>query len=578
MATTAAELKGILAGVDDLILKGDFDAAADRMHDLMDGPKLQHPKETVPRLEKLVEHSALAAFDLASYFTARIGGDEQALELYRIAADSDDHSIAGPANLAIGMLLFGKGRDSKGANEYMRKAAEMGQPHALFAWGVVLFEGRPSGPEADPDAAMKFLEEAIDEHDSSDAQLYVAQMIIKRRIKSAKYDPMTLLSQSVAGGNEEAMRVLEDIGAFTTEDDEDDDQRHEAMLAYVVKPDGAARPKSVRLALERELKLDPVVAGTVTAALYGFPSWKRLLDATAEKRTPIGIFDEQLTAEQINERLKSQASVLLYHVKMPSYLADIAVELLKPTSKSTVPPSLTKMRERARDRIFKIGSNDRQLSTSLLEERGIETDTENAMRFAKPLVPDVWLGAMEQHLGWSLAEHDYDAKREAAKVAVAPSSVGKIDVYMSRVSFRPGDVGDTYVEKLMAQLGEKSEKAILLFNIPIVYPRETGVDFGVFYGGKINTSGVWYDFVMRPGGGVEDAIAQRLLIEEKAVPGFVETYGFEGAPSLGATLAAMRASGSPQGKMVPITPRGHGWALFVPVELALEMRKQFDRR
>lgn len=65
----------------------------------------------------------------------------------------------------------------------------------------------------------------------------------------------------------------------------------------------------------------------------------------------------------------------------------------------------------------------------------------------------------------------------------------------------------------MREIGFKLKRAVLIFNIPIVYLPEGDEVFGVLYGGRIRNGTQWTDSVLRPGGGIEDANARYVKSE-----------------------------------------------------------------
>ncbi len=133
-----------------------------------------------------------------------------------------------------------------------------------------------------------------------------------------------------------------------------------------------------------------------------------------------------------------------------------------------------------------------------------------SLRCMHPIQPDVWLGMMEEHLGWVFSKVDEDAELDGDQVAVAVGSGGRrLPVFMSAVTYIPGDLRDEHVARLKARIGAAYPAgAVLMFNKPVGWQPEQGPG-GLLYGGMLWWDKAWSDFVPRPGGGLDDALAQR---------------------------------------------------------------------
>jgi len=80
---------------------------------------------------------------------------------------------------------------------------------------------------------------------------------------------------------------------------------------------------------------------------------------------------------------------------------------------------------------------------------------------------------------------------------------------MSAVAYIPGDLGDGQVARLKADIGAAHPAgAVLVFNRPTGWLSERGGG-GLVYGGLLWWDRAWSDFVLRPDGGLDDALAQR---------------------------------------------------------------------
>ncbi len=131
-------------------------------------------------------------------------------------------------------------------------------------------------------------------------------------------------------------------------------------------------------------------------------------------------------------------------VDMGPAAAGIAVETLKPTAKAPSPaldaPTLARMQ--AASYLYadaQAGEEDGEGWTS--DDDGDLTDAADiladmlgagpegdpmglmdSLRCAHPIQPEVWLGMMEEHLGWAFSDIDEDAERDGDQVATAVGS------------------------------------------------------------------------------------------------------------------------------------------------------------
>lgn len=565
-------LKAILAEMDDLVSRGEYDDAVDAAYKLEGAPESWNA-DVARRLELLSEHVDAAVFSLGNYWLKQNGSAAQskAKDYYMRASESRDEQVAGAACLALGAIIFGETKDIGQANEYIRRSAELGNAHAQATWGMsLLTKSMETGQRALADEAMHFLEAAIDEGDLTEPKVFVAQCLLDGTIQKSKYDPTMLLSEAAVRGDQEAMETLVALASPGG-----GGEHYEEMLPYIVKPDGLKRPKQVRDALMGEFDMPQSIAEVVTSALYGCPSWSRLSSIVNDSRVPSGKFDEDLAAAEFNERRKAQAGVLLNYIEMPSHVADCAVDLLLPTAKAGVKPSLRRLVEKAERMTFKIGMNQPEpLGTRVLDARGMQFDLDNAMRFAHRVQPEPWLGIMTEHLGWTVDEVEYDRSAEGVLVGRAPSSSGTYDIYMSRVSHRPGDQGDEYVEKLMTRIAGVSERAVLLFNVPLAFLKDQKYPEGLLYGGKIKSpSRPWADFLLRPcSNGLEDALKQNLKFTDAAPRDLLDEFGFDAAGAIALELTQI-VKNEEDGDHVPVRMGDHEWSVFVSRDFREAVRR-----
>jgi len=102
--------------------------------------------------------------------------------------------------------------------------------------------------------------------------------------------------------------------------------------------------------------------------------------------------------------------------------------------------------------------------------------------------------------------------------------------------------------------------AVLMFNKPTGWLAEPGVD-GLVYGGLLWWAGTWSDFVLRPGGGLDDALAQRGrdLVQPDALT--VAALGFAEASGVLHSLAAYLTGLEPKEADVQFLQSARGWLM-----------------
>jgi len=204
---------------------------------------------------------------------------------------------------------------------------------------------------------------------------------------------------------------------------------------------------------------------------------------------------------------------------------------------------------------------------SVMEAAGVEPQSDpmnllDALRLMHPIQPDVWLGLMEEHLGWVFADIDEDAEQDGDQVAVAVGSRGRhVPVFMSAVAYIPGDLSDAHVARLKADIGAAHPAgAVLVFNRPAGWLPEQGGD-GLVYGGLLWSDSTWSDFVLRPSSGLDDPLAQRGRDLAHPDARIVAELGFAEASGLLHSLAAYLAGLEPNEADVQFLRSADGWLL-----------------
>lgn len=557
-------VKEIEVQVETLIREGKIEEAADLLKIVWEEYETELPKSLAALLDRLSEKSLTAAYIKAYHLV-----DEDRAEAERLfirASASEKAEVSCAACMTLVGINLERGHEDQ-ALAYLTQATDKQYPPAIHFLALAYVQGQ-LGLSKDADKAVRLLRGIVD--DLPEAKVNLARIIMSKEAKAADIDPFKLLAEAAADGEEEAMMMLMSLGAGITNAPDGDD----LILPYVVVPDGMKRPKLVRDAILNEFNISKGEAEEFTASLYGYDDWAALLRVATDPKTAKGKFDEDLEPAELNERHRLLASVICSHVQIEDYIADIVVDLLKPTARSGR-PSLKRLAERVDRCMVPIGS--RTLSGGIdriVDQLGVGGDFEKAIRTARPARADVWIEMLSSHLGWNFEEVDMDANADGAWIARTRSKDGTpFEVFISRASFTPGDKGDEHVFEIQKEIEARATKAILLFSKPLVHFPNPKKDAGSLFGGLLHDSGKWTQFVLRPEGGIDDAISQKLDIEAEMDPSVVEPYIFNGAGSMGRCIACYSNDVDPS-QETGYVPFGtiNGWTNFVPPDVAHLMR------
>ncbi len=132
---------------------------------------------------------------------------------------------------------------------------------------------------------------------------------------------------------------------------------------------------------------------------------------------------------------------------------------------------------------------------------------------------------------------------------------------MSAVAYIPGDLGDGQVARLKADIGAAHPAgAVLVFNRPTGWLSERGGG-GLVYGGLLWWDRAWSDFVLRPDGGLDDALAQRGRDLAHPDARTVTELGFAEASGVLHSLAAYLAGLEPDEAEVQFLRSASGWLM-----------------
>ncbi len=559
-------VKGIRESAAHMIDKGRTEEAADLLLEFWLECEDDLPKSLMTLIDRIYDNSPKAAYVKAFHLADKHG--DEAERLFNLAAKSDDDVIAGTANMSLASINLVRGH-ADAALPFLKKAVEYNIPSAKHLLAVSYAHGQ-MGLKKDVNEAAYLLSELLEDN-YSEAKVTLAQMILARELTMPDVDPFQLLAEAAASGVEEAMLILMEL----SKDNGNAQPDEEPMLPYVVVPNGTKRPNLVRDALVSEFDISKKDAEQITAGLYGYPRWSLLFSAATDPKLAKGKFDEELEPAALNERNELLASVLCFYIEMEDYVADIAINLLKPTAQNGK-PSLKKLQERVDNCMVPISSSTINRSMNRITDQfGVGGDVEKAIRTASPARADIWLEALTTILGWKFDETDSNADADGAWIGRTTSrNQIPFDVFISRAAFTPGDRGDDHVFQLQKQIARRTTHGVLIFSKPLVHCPSPKKDQGALFGGLILNDSQWSEFVLRPEGGIDDAIAQKLHISEDMKKKEVAAYVFDGAVSLGRTIASYMNDIDPREEMACV-PFGtvNGWTNFIPREAA-QMIKQ----
>jgi len=136
-----------------------------------------------------------------------------------------------------------------------------------------------------------------------------------------------------------------------------------------------------------------------------------------------------------------------------------------------------------------------------------------------------------------------------------------VPVFMSAVAYIPGNLVDEHVARLKADISAAYPAgAVLVFNRPAGWLLEQ-CGAGFVYGGLLWSDNVWSDFVLRPDGGLDDALAQRGYHLAHPDAPTLTALGFAGASGILHSLAAHLEGFEPDEVDVKFLRSANGWLM-----------------
>ena len=494
-------------------------------------------EQVVAALKVAAPHSDAAAANLAFALLSADGvlrDMGRAHGLFAAVAQSDETEPRGYAHYWLGHFATGRFGDFQTlplALSHFEQGAVAGHGEAAFNAGLMHDKG--IGVPPSDSRACDFYRLGV--------KLGHVPSMTNLTTKIMKHDPeaaMDLCGRAAGAGDGELaalLHVLAETATSTTVGGGLMTERDGGTPSPIrVLPPGTGRSQAIVAALREDFEVPRKDAGEITAYKLGFGSWREL--ARAAKKTKADPPDEERGPKQVRRR---RAYTCLDGEKLPDCDGEFVGELNSFLQRANIDPE------------------------------GDSMDLVDSLRWAHPIQPDVWLRMMEEHFGWVFSDANKDAELDRDQVAVAVGNGGRrLPVLMSGAPYLPGNLYDRHVAREKAAVSAvRPVGAVLMFNRPVGWPSEQGRG-GLLYGGLLWWDNAWSDFVLRPGGGLDDALSQRgcnlTLPDAKAVA----TFGFDGALGLLHSLAAYLDGLEPNEADVRFLRSTDGW--LVPLATPLQ--------
>lgn len=491
-------------------------------------------------LDRLSERSAEAAMACALSFKSfnRKEAHPGQIETYfEIASSSDAEDLRKIAMFGFGIHLLEAGTErSERGLKLLRMSRRLGHGDASAELGRIAECGL-YGESVDLEAAVRLYVEAT-KRNSATGQFLLAMHMLDHRVAVGDYHPLDLMRDAANGGHPDAGALVERL--VDAAEKIASRVKQDAIMPYKITPNGMARSEAVLKAILNEVTVPESAVKEMIAALHGYMSWEALAKAAADTAVSKGKFDEDCSAAEYNERERLQTEIFETRMEVEENVASVSIKLLRPTA-STGTPSLRSLDKIVDRQLFRGTPEDLMGSVSdLLKHIGLPEDAlkEGALRTVWPLQTALWLDTFESH-GWKMRRRRNDATTDGDLVCVTEASDGRLfKVFMSTVSYDPGDRGDEQVEKLMTSIAKEHSAAVLLFNHPRISVVPDSRTRAAFYGGRIFSGGVWWDFLLRKGSGIDDALEQKTVLANGPTKGVLQEFAFDGAVGLAFKISA----------------------------------------
>lgn len=522
------------------------------------------PGQLVRLMERCAENYDMAKLALIRLYTFGIfkephegAGSEIAERLIK----GPDREIRRHAHVALGIYHVMHGRPHLGMKT-LREASISGVPEARIAMAL-LYKGGAPGLEPDFDRGMSMLMDAADDKVPT-ARVCLAKVLIEEGLEIEGFELDEMLLEAIEDDDlaDEARQILDRI---SSDDDEVDGEHALDILPYEVVPDGMARPKAARKQLMDKIGMPQEAAAFVVARLSGFECWCELTAAAENPDMPKGVFDEDCSPDDLADRREMQTEVLVSHGFLDETVAAKVAEMIAVTGRSGS-QSLRRLEE-------ELSADEEEHGRLSLRNNGtanLDMDLEaHLMGFLRwmsggpDIRPKAWISTLER-FGWRLRNKRPKVRKDGSLIAEAPARDGTdYGVFLCSGSYLPGEEENEEVEGRMADIAKIGKPAVLLFNRPIglVSPKRKK---GLLFGGRMFSGKEWWDFVLRPDGGVDDAIGQRGKLQGKPSSAFVKEYSFSNAREACVEIAAASDGGAiEEGDTVSFIQYPSGWATAV---------------
>jgi hypothetical protein len=533
-------------------------------------------------LDMVREHaprSPEAAFNATRLYLSGVMNDteEQSLEgLLLLATSSKDDHVRWSAHLGLALVLSQKS-DSNGEVKRNLDIAVSGDlPEALFILAR-FHEHGVHGYRRDLKKALGLYIEMYEELDAEAAAIEIARLLITENELDPEdydYDPIELLTELAEDGSAEAIAMLVVLRSATKLNEQGFELRE------TITPDGGKRPKLVRDALKGAFGMRSAEAESLTAGLFGYTSWSRLNNAANDKRTVKGKFDEECSAPEFVKRQNLQRNLLCYRLSLDEYIAEIAIRLLKPTSRLGK-PSLRRLEQEASDKMFPFASDDMMAGVQpLLDQVGVKSrnglEGMNTVRDMMPANPAGWLTVLE-YMGFKIQNGRTKPMSSGEPIGEIADKSGVIPIHMIGAAYDPGDLSDLLVDKHMKTIGRKSERAVLLFGKPTFVVSKND-EAGVLYGGRVYHEGAWSDFVLSPGVTIDDLIAQRTAFTYPLSDEFITRHTYEDCMQHAIAIEASSRGDDPETAEYHVIQKASGWMSLLSGDAASAMQMMSKMR
>lgn len=455
---------------------------------------------------------------------------------FEMAIAGDNDTIRNLSTLGYGRHLLASEDTARRGVRLIRMARKSGLADASAELGEILENGL-YGEKIDLDECLKCYVEAT-EGGSGTGMFQLAQFMLSHTKAVGEYHPLTLMHEAAKLEHPQAMQFVKHLSKFV--DSIEEGEVRDDILPYVVVPDGVERVTLVRDALKNEFDIGVEEAGRMTASLHGYPEWEMMIAAATVEGCVKGKFDEECTAAEFNDREKLQIEIFSARTATKADVAGASIRLLRPTSRF-IKPSLRRLDKVVDGHIFKGMPKDLgDMLGKVLEGMGMPAgvNAEDALRTVWPLKPQAWMD-MFQDNGWNLRRRRTVNVEDGDQICVTETTDGRLfKVFLSVVSFDPGDLGDEKVEKTMKEIAATCDKAVLIFNHPRLNLVRGSKSRAAFYGGRVLNNGEWWDFMLRKSDGVDDALRQRGLFAGGLPQSVITEYAFEGAVEVACRISA----------------------------------------